>query len=349
MEAPKHNTADSMELVSSSAIDAFLAPFVKADRRNHKSNKPSIGTRPSSREGQANRSRVVASLFDIPPGLLTARAGGDASPPLSEDGPASSPASRAAAVQAGEGARGLTCIRCGLSFDARPFQLAHFKTGLHMANLRRQLAGKPPLSQEQLDAAPATADTEVGKDVGDVSADEVESSGTDSDGADATGAGEGLEDVAEEGEVGPGTAQAAEEGDNCSRDVGNTRGRVRRDFSLQGGPRLTFAPAGSPWCFSVSSAALGMERGDDPWERLDDLVAGGGEGGGANRMWAVLMLQSGKFAAAVFEGQFVVCHKAFKRLGFPVKRSLGTGWPGLRNCFVLPHKWAHRYLCDTCT
>ena len=310
---------------SSSAMDTFLAPFIKSANSKRKTK----GARDANAAG-----RLALSIFDLPPGLLT-----DADGVTAHDGAVLSSTDQAAAgsrivhretgttptstaVQ-GE-TRGLTCIRCRLHFaDDRPAQVLHFKSDLHLANLRRQLAGKPPISQQQLDDEAAAEAAAVGGDGGTGAAepgvDGESSSDTDSDEAAGTGdRGLGLEDVAEEGEDVDDPILATVDGGG-GVESGNKRGRVKVDFSLQEGPRLTFVPRGSGWAFSLSSAALGMERGDDPWARLDGLV--GDEGGGMNRLWAVVILRSGKFAAAVFEGHSVLCHKVFRRC----VRVRGTG------------------------
>lgn len=310
------------------AMDAFLAPFIKSA----KTKRPPRKTTGS--KGQEAGVGVVLSIFDIPPGLLahTQRSQDGAtavSPSLDQQDqpgprifhPESCPIAGLASERAAQGkstGRGLTCIRCGLQFgNDRQAQVHHFKSDLHMANLRRHLAGKPPVSQQQLDdetaaAAAAVAATGIKGSAGPQEEGDS-SSGTDSDEAPAAGAATDrnldLDDVPEEEDEHALLATAAD-GAAAS---GNKRGKVRVDFSLQEGPRLTFVPHGSGWAFSLSSAALGMERGDDPWARLDSLVGDDDEGGGVNRLWAVVILRSGKFAAAVFEGQRVLCHKVFRR------------------------------------
>lgn len=318
-----------------SALDTFLAPFIKSSTTREKTLKKSTkqGSRPSSREERAARgdSRVVLSIFDVPPGLLT-HAGEGELPISSQQGAAPDASDRAVAVSgaiesstarrpsagvtAVEAGKGLTCIRCGLSFPARPAQLSHFKSDLHMANLRRQLAGRPIVSQEEFDAALGRGGIDHADGGGGTASPdnkEEDSSGSDSDEAGPTASrGIDLELLPEEDDSGlVATETVAQMIGGGGDGGGNKRGRVKVDFSLQEGPRLTFLPRGSAWCFSLSSAALGMERGDDPWRRLDGLVAE--EGGGANRLWAVVILRSGKFAAAVFEGQSVLCHKVFRR------------------------------------
>ena len=305
-------------------MDAFLAPFIKSASAKRKTK----GARDANAAG-----RLALSIFDLPPGLLAEADGVKAH----------DEAVLSSADQAAEGSRivhpetgtnttaakgetrGLTCLRCGLHFaDDRPAQVLHFKSGLHLANLRRQLAGKPPISQQQLDEEVAAEAAAVGEDSSTGAAgpgDGELSSDTDSDEAAAAAAaaagttdrGVELEGVAEEGEdIGDvdGAILTTTDGDG-GIESGNKRGKVKLDFSLQEGPRLTFVPRGAGWAFSLSSAALGMERGDDPWVRLDGLL--GDEGGGMNRLWAVVILRSGKFAAAVFEGQSVLCHKVFRR------------------------------------
>ena len=303
------------------AMDAFLAPFIKAHRRSNESAK---GGANGSARGQGGNlpSSVLVSLFDVPPGLLTNAGKGEEKDIFSSGDGATFPSTDLSSAGSrivradGENPRGLTCIRCGLSFDARATQLEHFKTHLHLTNLRRQLSGEPPLTQAQLDEAPAATGATGVEDEAD------DSSGSESDDARAEigeGGGDGvhLEGLDEEGDADGGVPVAMIPSKKVDDRIGDSssvskRGRVRREFSLREGPRFIFSPAGWAWCFSVSAAALGMERGDDPWERLDGMV-GREDGGGANRLWAVLILQSGKFAAAIFEGQAVVCHKVFKR------------------------------------
>lgn len=318
MSSANHGITATKDISHSPAMDAFLAPFIKAAR----------GKRPGRRsKGQADGSSVVVSIFDVPPGLLAlARPQDGALPPpvgqmAAEGSMTASTEARSDGAIAPADARGLTCNRCGLKFgDDRAMQVQHFKSDLHMANLRRQLAGKPRISQAQLDDETAAAEAAAAAGNGGMgsaaAAAEVEpsSSGTDSDegpgpvgtterGLDLDGVEEEEEDAGDGGLLSAvGEAGGAENG-------GHERGRVKVDFSLQEGPRLTFVPQGSAWAFSLSSAALGMERGDDPWARLDSLVGTEGE----NRLWAVVILRSGKFAAAVFEGQSVVCHKVFRR------------------------------------
>lgn len=305
-------------------MDAFLAPFIKSAKSKRPPRKTNKG-----QEGGV----VLLSVFDIPPGLLAhtqrQQEGAALSSSLGQDEPGSRIVHPDSYTNTGTTSdrdarckttsRELTCVRCGLQFgDDRPAQVQHFKSDLHMANLRRQLAGKPRVSQQQLDDEAATAAAAVAATGGNGFDGPLEegnsSSGSDSDEApapSATDRGLDLGDVPEEDEDAL-LATAAYGSCDGSTSSGNKRGKVKVDFSLQEGPRLTFVPHGSGWAFSLSSAALGIERGDDPWARLDSLV-GDDEGGGVNRLWAVLILRSGKFAAAVFEGQRVLCHKVFRR------------------------------------
>ncbi|CAM9482486.1 unnamed protein product [Ectocarpus sp. 6 AP-2014] len=307
-------------------MDAFLAPFIKSAR----------GKRPGRRtKGQAEGGSVVVSIFDVPPGLLAGAKPQDGTlPPSVGQAPAAAAESRTGSTEARSdgavapaAARRLTCIRCGLKFgDDRAAQVQHFKSALHMANLRRQLAGKPRISQAQLDDETAAAEAAAaaagdgGTGSGAAAGAESSSSGTDSDegpgSVGATERGLDLDGVEEEEDAGDGGLLSTVGGGGGAENGYPERGRVKVDFSLQEGPRLTFVPRGSAWAFSLSSAALGMERGDDPWARLDSLVGTEGE----NRLWAVVILRSGKFAAAVFEGQAVVCHKVFRRYTIRAKR-----------------------------
>lgn len=290
------------------SVDSFLAPFVKSTSAKRQTTKGA---------GHWDAPAVVLSIFDLPPGLL-ASTDSEKSQHVSDSSSTGQVVAEsrtvhpqtAAVSSSQEGKRGLTCIRCGLQFgDDRETQVQHFRSDLHMTNLRRHLAGKPPISLQQLNAEASAALAAGGGDAAGPGPDGESSSDSD-EAPEAGDRGLDLENVVEEGDDElDGLLPTADVSGGV--EGGNERGRVKLDFSLKEGPRLTFVPRGSEWAFSLSSAALGMERGDDPWARLDGLL--GDEGGGVNRLWAVVILRSGKFAAAVFEGQSVLYHKVFRR------------------------------------
>lgn len=220
-----------------------------------------------------------------------------------------------------------------------------------MTNLRRQLSGKPPVSQAEFDAMSSMAGTVVSPEYlahGNGDGEQAAEQNLNEDSSED----EAAEDTAEtrdspavgRGEADPSIARTDDDDDGLllpavaveelaqitteaatavAATARQSRGNVEVNYSLQEGPRLTFTPLGSPWSFSLSSAALGMERGSDPWEHLDSLVSdnarGAGEDGTSrattaeNRLWAVLIMRSGRFAGGVFEGQAVLCHKVFRR------------------------------------
>lgn len=284
------------------SVDSFLAPFVKSA---------------SAKRQTTGATAVVLSIFDLPSGLLAGN-DSDKSQDIADSSSLDQVAAdarivhpeTAAASGSKQGTRGLTCIRCGLQFaDDRAAQVQHFRSDLHMTNLRRHLAGKPPISQQQLNSEASAAIAAEGGDAAEPEADGESSSESD-EAPGISDRGLDLENVLEEGDDEGGGILAAVDGGDGVEGV-KERGRVKVDFSLKEGPRLIFVPRGSGWAFSLSSAALGLERGDDPWARLDGLL--GDESGGVNRLWAVVILRSGKFAAAVFEGQSVLYHKVFRR------------------------------------
>ncbi|CAM9218542.1 unnamed protein product [Chrysoparadoxa australica] len=72
---------------------------------------------------------------------------------------------------------------------------------------------------------------------------------------------------------------------------------------------------------TISCAALGGTlQNKDPWTMLKKLSAAAREG---SNLWIVLLLRSGRFAGAVFEGQSVVTHKVFTRYTIRAKRGGG--------------------------
>lgn len=294
-------TSHSRNVTCEASLDDFLAPY--ASMRRKQANKLDKGRQHSADE---SINKIVLSIFEVPSGLLAP----SAASALSQDATDVSIVSADDAEGKQQSRRGLTCLRCGLTFDARLEQLAHFKSELHMTNLRRHLAGKSPVAAADCLYPPATTSA-LDSQAGPRNAEEDGSStGSDDDIIDGDDDEDDAFDAAEhelgDEAFGPSLKSAAGDGTVGER-------RVRVDHSLQGGPRVTFTPAGTTWCFSLSTAALGMERGSDPWEKLASLMGEGSDRGGGDRLWAVIMLRSGKFAAAVFEGQSVMCHKVFRR------------------------------------
>ncbi|CAN0006257.1 unnamed protein product, partial [Discosporangium mesarthrocarpum] len=268
-------------------LDDAINSFIEYHRRKSKSQRP---------KGEHSDGKLHLSIFDIPLGLLV---------PLEERAQKSEGEKNEAplivnpgTVEDGGTVRGLTCRSCSLTFDDHLQQQAHFKAALHITNLHRRLAGKLPVREtgmvEEEEEAGVLDDGRDGEMV-----EEGEKSSADSDD-------ENLTSILEADLV-----ETSGKGDLGVRSDG-----VRFEFSQREGSRLTFTRPGSAWSFSLSSAALNMQRGNDAWEQLGMLFGDRA----SNRMWGVLILRSGRFAGAVFEGQSVLCHKVFRRYTIRAKR-----------------------------
>ncbi|CAM9500662.1 unnamed protein product [Choristocarpus tenellus] len=301
-----------------------MTAFIEGHMRKAKKRSAQKG-RDNIREKVSGEKVMQLSIFDIPLGLLTSTQSQDVT--LDQDWRPSIGGSClivSSATGVGEqelisgtppsAIRGLTCRCCRLTFNDHSAQQAHFKSLLHITNLRRQLTGKAPLTNVSSveDDFSSTPQENQGGDQ------QVAGEMEEVDGSSSTDSGEDLGTVAEA------------DGDEIRQTdvlaggllVGNEGGRdsglqgVRVEFSQHEGARVTFNKPDSAWAFTLSSAALGMERGCDPWEKLNVLL---GEGA-SNRMWGVLILRSGRFAGAVFEGQSLLCHKVFRRYTIRAKR-----------------------------
>jgi hypothetical protein len=97
-----------------------------------------------------------------------------------------------------------------------------------------------------------------------------------------------------------------------------TEGTTTKFFSKSDGPQYLFGPTTCPaWEFSLSVVAVHRPAvaGVEPavWTDLSRALRGVHEASG--KMWCVLMLSSGRFAGAVFDGPTanVVVHRSFRR------------------------------------
>jgi hypothetical protein len=196
---------------------------------------------------------------------------------------------------------GLTCRACALAFNSVAEQRLHFKSSLHTTNLRRRLQGQQPAV-----TAAITDDVENLK-LND-SKDSGENENDSGDSADEAGPAEN--DVVE-----------SEYSSVCAPTSGNgAEGEFSRSISGTEGPVLTFRPRHQGnWEFSCSEVLIKLPEllgPSDPSTTINPwstLLNGMNFLKESSRMWAVLILRSGKFSAAIFDGKSVVLHKVFRR------------------------------------
>ena len=206
------------------------------------------------------------------------------------------------------------CIVCDITFDCTATQQLHCKSALHRSNLRRKMRGLPTKLAER-DPAYLSDDCSVSS-----SSSNSDSSRNSNEEVEAFKQPQGLE-VEDEGlftRLGkPHTSITTAEG---SVQWGAYHGVH--------GLQATFLPTGGGESqFSVNSLLLhvpvanldstAVEKDSEldisaqfnPWRRLDAVL----RTIHSRPVWCVLILRSGKFAGAIFEGDAVLEHKVLRR------------------------------------
>lgn len=235
-----------------------------------------------------------------------------------------------------EGGRGLTCLACGIIFDDRRSQHLHFKTELHRLNLKRRLAGFPPLTDANMvdytgqgdqynKSADGAGSTEIGENAGDLSEGsdgEKDSYTEDSPDCHADDAGEEeLLGMTEASALGVQTAFQYPEGFMWTRASGID------------GMTHTFRPAGWEWHVTIPECVMDTVRStvrdadcsssvveiENPWVRLQEQANLWKD----NSSCAVLLLRSGRFAGAIFDRGKILVHKVMRR--YTVRAKAGGG------------------------
>jgi hypothetical protein len=202
--------------------------------------------------------------------------------------------------------RGKTCRACNLSFTQTEEQQQHFKTELHRINLKRNLNGLAPIANidEVIDTnikrREVSFANEIKNDENDSSEDEEE---------DIFTAMDYLEDELNGNNDKPFSKTLPE--------YHSENGPARKYFSKSDGPQYLFSPSKEPlWDFSLSVAALHSTSDVDifevkPWNLLSDTIQSIQDKSGT--MWCVLILRSGRFAGAIFDGQTMLVSKVLRR------------------------------------
>jgi hypothetical protein len=216
--------------------------------------------------------------------------------------------------------RGLTCITCGLSFDAAADQYSHFKTDLHLINLRRKLKGLSPLLTA---AAPNDDEPSSNGGVADpVSALDVDDdgSGSDSDRDSTSGEEHELPDKLRNGEE-------DQQKDINLQQCSSPRGDIivsKQTVPHLGAGLVVRSSQCCEWVFSFSFSLFSMHPSLAAKVWNNTTVDGDGDGDG-DTAWSVFsrqvlylrfhprigvfLLRSGRFAAALFDGPSMIVHK----------------------------------------
>lgn len=193
--------------------------------------------------------------------------------------------------------RGLTCIACHLVFEDVREQQLHFKSDLHLLNLKRRVHGLSALLNSDADTNDLA---ETGKDPASTEEDDEGSDGS------------------EDREVDVDTDTISSE-NFLPTGFANEIGSISKEFSAQRGSTLHLRDVQLPqWELVVST---GMFPGGSvfhtrewssaeasqpsPWAQLSAQV----DHLRRNKICGVFLLRSGRFAGAIFDGQNLLIHK----------------------------------------
>ena len=194
--------------------------------------------------------------------------------------------------------RGLTCIACHLVFDDVREQQLHFKSDVHLLNLKRRVHGLSALLNSDADTNDLA---ETGKDP--VSTEE------DDEGSD------GSED--READIDTDTFSSE---NFLPTGFTNEVGSISKEFSAQRGSTLHLRDVQLPqWELVVSTGMFPSgsvfhtrewsnhtdASQPSPWAQLSAQV----EHIRRNKICGVFLLRSGRFAGAIFDGQNLLIHK----------------------------------------
>jgi hypothetical protein len=266
----------------------------------------------------SKKNRATTSLFLLPPTFISDQL-------LQEvpayDTPVEDPSITfvSARIEGSEEERGLTCRGCSLTFETKAHQYVHFKSELHRLNLKRKLRGLEPIRNvsESDDAAANDKDIDGNDEGSDNSSDE-----SDNDAPRESLDEFRIEDYLDEVDDGPQRSQngkISEAKQHSPLELHSPKGLVKRVFSHTEGPMLLFSPSQSPaWDFTVSAAAIlvsctGATATEIQGDLFCDLASTARMLQDTNTsMICVMILRSGRFAAAVFDGQTVLAHKVMR-------------------------------------
>eukprot|EP01039_Chlorochromonas_danica_P008771 gene8771-9673_t len=223
-------------------------------------------------------------------------------------------------VGVSDGSRGMTCRTCQLIFSSRDEQSLHFKTRFHHFNLMRKLKGDDVLTIEQYEA--------MDKKEREENDDAKDSSDSGEEGPDSESE---LSDTQEQQEMEGNDDTSTSEQVRLVRDP--LMGSISKLYLPKLGPQFLFQPNHlNGYVMSCSSAVFSQDSSlADSRRWWMDSSAGDLWKSASQRfntlqqqpIIAVIILRSGRFAGAIFEGDNVVTHKVLRR--YTVRAKAGGG------------------------
>eukprot|EP01041_Mallomonas_annulata_P012718 gene12718-26790_t len=250
-----------------------------------------------------SKSTYSLSLFDIPKDTLFCYESKDSCNILKD--------AAAADLSDPDTRKGLTCRTCGLVFEHRDQQLEHFKTKLHLINLKRKMKGLGALALQPF-LAEGSSNEEL-----------EEECGTDKDLNDVADDTDSSEESEPENDISEYIPEDnAQENSNLSAsDFCNNFGTVKRIYTKHNGPQFIFHEIDSIWEFRINICIFQNIKSSsfDPWQSLSLITKQCHN----NNIWCVLMLSSGRFAGTIFEANNTIVHKTFRR--YTIRAKSGGG------------------------
>ena len=203
---------------------------------------------------------------------------------------------------------GKTCRTCGLIFNTQSDQQAHFKSPLHIRNLKRKAVGLDPIMQHN----------DTNKDADSLKVDDNNDNNNDNDNDDDNDDTDDDDDLENE-------ANASIEDELKEIDGVYPEGNVVKTYTKGTGSIITFQRSDdSKWEFSLSSVLCINNNHENivynPWRNLSELLE---DIQNISKLWAIVVIRSGRFAGAVYDGNKVVLHKVFRR--YTVRAKAGGG------------------------
>ena len=207
---------------------------------------------------------------------------------------------------------GKTCRTCGLTFNTILEQQTHFKSSLHIRNLKRKSIGLDAIMQHN------EKDNDVNNNNNDNSKLEEKDDDDDDDN----------DDDNDDDDDDNNNYDINETVDNELKDINGLypEGYVTKTYVKGSGSVVTFQRSDdTKWEFSLSSTLCTSFNNNDhiksnPWRNLAEVLE---DIQNISKLWAIFIIRSGRFAGAVYDGNKVILHKVFRR--YTVRAKAGGG------------------------
>ena len=209
---------------------------------------------------------------------------------------------------------GKTCRTCGLVFTTLIDQQAHFKSPIHIRNLKRKSIGLEPIMQH---SDTNSNDNNDSNDSNDNNKNVKEDNDDEDD-----------DDEDDDADIAESEANASIGEELKEIDGVYAEGSVAKTYTKGTGSMITFQRSDdSKWEFSMSSVLCISNSyhvfdtiGYNPWRHLSELLD---DIQNISKLWAIVIIRSGRFAGAVYDGNKVILHKVFRR--YTVRAKAGGG------------------------